>query len=296
MGEIGTEGKRCLGMLCLTGVLYTVIGVCINTYSLGSGGKGKERRMPSKKYGEGRDEEYDSIKVSSGVGEREERNMMDPSNWRDSSPPPVVVRGICKTYRRRGEDLEALKPVSFTVEVGEVMGFLGPNGAGKSTLISILTGQMSAKSGEAWIGGHNIVSELHEVYKLIGVCPQFDIFWDNLTIEDHLLFYLRLKGCDTEREREKVRDIAFEVDLLDHLYKPARSLSGGMKRRLSLAISLVGNPKVVFLDEPTTGLDPVNREAFWGIIEKVKRDKAIILTTHLMQEADYLSDRIGSQD
>lgn len=207
----------------------------------------------------------------------------------------VVVRGVCKSYGNRKN--QALKPLHLVIKRGQVFGLLGPNGAGKTTLLNILTGMIRSDSGDAWIGGSNVSTELHNVYKSIGVCPQFDVFWEDLTIEEHLLFYLRLKGIDPkDSEIEKVHKVCKAVELQDVMRKKAKHLSGGMKRRLSLAVALIGEPAVIFLDEPTTGLDPLNREAFWKIIQKVKVMTSVILTTHLMQEADYLCDRIGSLD
>lgn len=122
------------------------------------------------------------------------------------------------------------------------------------------------------------------------------MLWEDLTIEDHLLFYLRLKGISNSDEKQNVAKAADQVLLKPHLHKKVRELSGGMKRRLSLAISLVGDPKVIFLDEPTTGLDPANRTQFWSILFNVKKGRAILLTTHIMKEADILSDKIAIID
>ena len=120
--------------------------------------------------------------------------------------------------------------------------------------------------------------------------------WDDLTVEDHLLFYLRLKGLSNLDAGKSVIAAAEDVLLIPHLRKKVKELSGGMKRRLSLSISLVGDPKVIFLDEPTTGLDPANRSQFWNILFKVKKGRAILLTTHIMKEADVLSDKIAIID
>lgn len=216
------------------------------------------------------------------------------SKCRDFDEYSIVIDGLSKVYQKAGKPFFALKNTGLCVQKGEVLGLLGPNGAGKTTLISILTGVTKPDSGAAWVGGYNILTELPNVYKNIGVCPQFDLFWEELTIEEHLLFYLRLKGSDLLYERENVDKVCKDVELLEHKYKRAKQLSGGMKRRLSLAIATIGDPKAIFLDEPTTGLDPLNREKFWKILERIKPNKSIILTTHLMQEADYLSDRIGN--
>ena len=129
---------------------------------------------------------------------------------------------------------------------------------------------------------------------MIGLCPQFDTVWPTLTVQEHLLLYARLKGIPLESESAAAQSVAAQVELNgDAYYQPASQLSGGMRRRLSLGIALVGNPKIVFLDEPTTGLDPETKLGVWRILEKQKDGRAIILTTHSMEEADALSTRIG---
>ena len=292
LGELRGEGHRTLVVFLATGLMYPVIGVLMNAVNFSfkkyTSLKGKA------KYSMGEKEDGDvKHKLSSG-GEAGEMEVIDPASWVNDEIPPIIVKGVHKVYQKAGANFTALHPTTFRVNKGEVLGLLGPNGAGKTTLISILTGLIKPTSGEAWVGGHHVLTDLPSVYKSIGVCPQFDLFWEDLTIEEHLLFYLRLKGSDTSTEDERIREICSQVELREHMHKQAKSLSGGMKRRLSLAVALAGDPKAVFLDEPTTGLDPLNREGFWKIIEKVKANKAIILTTHLMQEADFLSDRIGT--
>lgn len=192
-----------------------------------------------------------------------------------------------------GSKFQALAEIDLAVESNQILGLLGPNGAGKTTLLSILTGIHDSNSGYARIDRSDVATQLNEVYKKIGVCPQFDLLWEDLTIEDHLLFYLRLKGIKTANETASVKKAVNEVFLTPHLKKKVKELSGGMKRRLSLSIALVGEPKVIFLDEPTTGLDPANRRQFWKILSKVKKKRAIVLTTHIMKEADVLSDIIA---
>ena len=127
----------------------------------------------------------------------------------------------------------------------------------------------------------------------MGVCPQHDILWDDLTIEEHLLMFGKLKQIPEELLYEEVYDKLRSVELLDKKDCLSRTLSGGMKRRLSIAIAFIGNPKIVFLDEPTTGMDPNTRQSVWKLIKELKSDKVIILTTHAMEEADILSDRIA---
>lgn len=300
--EFDGEARVALRVFQLTAVLYPVLGVLLNYLQFAGWFK---LRCPSKARSPRPAEEeldadnMDSLQAArtdcgpseSGLREEESKaNIID-----DHSSYPVVVKGVSKTYVKRGKPFQALKPTYLVIEKEQVFGLLGPNGAGKTTLLTILTGMIRSESGNAWIGGSNINTELPNVYKSIGVCPQFDIFWEDLTIEEHLIFYLRLKGVDSAKsEMQKVEQVCREVELFDDRRKKAKTLSGGMKRRLSLAVALIGQPDVIFLDEPTTGLDPLNRESFWKIIQRIKKSSSVILTTHLMQEADYLCDRIGT--
>merc|ERR1712023_422437 len=181
------------------------------------------------------------------------------------------------------------------VAKGECFGLLGPNGAGKTTTISMLTGLFPPSRGNAIVSGFDLRKELKLIYDVMGICPQFDITWPDLNIEDHLYFYARLKGLSKEIEKEAVNKLIEEVGLTDaaKLKKKSKELSGGMRRRLSLAMSLIGQPEVVFLDEPTTGLDPETKRNIWALLDKVKQGRCIILTTHSMDEADALCERIG---
>jgi len=176
---------------------------------------------------------------------------------------------------------------------GECFGLLGPNGAGKTTLISILTGLYPPTDGYAWVDGYDVHTEMDYIHRNIGVCPQHDILWDDLTCVEHLLFYARLKGVPKNEEMNQVEKILKEVGLSDSATKQANELSGGMRRRLSIAISLVGDSPILFLDEPTTGLDPETRRYLWTTIQNAKVGRCIILTTHSMEEADVLSTKIA---
>ena len=188
----------------------------------------------------------------------------------------------------------AVKGTYLAVPEGECFGLLGPNGAGKTTTISMLTGLFSPSKGGAKVGGFDLESELYKVHRIMGVCPQFDCLWDSLTCRETLLFYSRLKGVPSDEEKEHVDKSLLSVGLQEFADRKVKELSGGMKRRVSLAVSLCGKARVIFLDEPTTGLDPVTRRALWDTLLDIKRDKrCIILTTHSMEEADVLCDRIG---
>ncbi|KAL2912513.1 hypothetical protein HK105_208002 [Polyrhizophydium stewartii] len=219
---------------------------------------------------------------------RVDNNQFDPKS-------PIVVRHMRKVYTGRsgaGPKL-AVKDVTFAAEQGIVFGLLGPNGAGKTTLISMLTGLYEASAGDATLAGFDIKTQTHDVYQNIGICPQFNILWEYHTVQEHLLFYARLKGISAEDEARAVHQAIVNVALQEQWDVEVRNLSGGQMRRVSIAIALLGNPRVVFLDEPTTGLDPEVRRQIWNIVERTRSDKTIVLTTHSMEEAEALCQRIG---
>jgi ABC-type multidrug transport system ATPase subunit len=158
----------------------------------------------------------------------------------------------------------ALKGFSMNLEENEIFGLLGPNGAGKTTLISVLTGMYPQTDGRAFINGVMVGNT--ETNKFIGVCPQFDLLWRDLTVYEHLKFYAKLKNVASEVIENKIDEAIKDVDLEDWKDHASSELSGGMQRRLSLAIALVGDPKLVFLDEPSSGLDPSHRRQMWNIL------------------------------
>ncbi|KAI8925025.1 hypothetical protein BC831DRAFT_284716 [Entophlyctis helioformis] len=222
-----------------------------------------------------------------------ERARVDNSQYDPASP--LVMKHMRKVYGGRGGagPKLAVKDVTFAVEEGIVFGLLGPNGAGKTTLISILTGLYEASTGFATIGGYDVKTQTSEVYKRVGICPQFDILWEELTVGEHLYFYARLKGIPAAQEKIAVAQALTNVSLTAFENRLTKGLSGGEKRRLSIAIALLGSPSVVFLDEPTTGLDPEVRRLIWNIVNEARLGKTIVLTTHSMEEAEALCQRIG---
>ncbi|KAI9237881.1 MAG: P-loop containing nucleoside triphosphate hydrolase protein, partial [Podila humilis] len=187
----------------------------------------------------------------------------------------------------------ALRGMSLGVEKNTVLGLLGPNGAGKSTMIHLLTGLYKPTSGTAYVAGANIDNQMSLVHLRTGVCPQHDILWDELTIADHLLFYSRLRGVPPALEQQAVAYAIASVCLTKFRDRQVKSLSGGERRRVSIAISMLGDNRVIFLDEPTTGLDPAIRRIIWDVVNRIKVDRTVVLTTHSMEEADVLSDRIA---
>eukprot|EP00842_Homolaphlyctis_polyrhiza_P004811 jgi/Hompol1/5330/HPOL_004344-RA len=222
-----------------------------------------------------------------------ERNRIDSNQFDPASP--LILKHLRKVFGGRGGagPKLAVKDATFAVEEGIVFGLLGPNGAGKTTIISMLTGLFGASAGFASIGGFDIKNQTEEVYKRIGICPQFDILWSELTVGEHLYFYARLKGIPAHQERLAVQQALRNVSLEKFEHRQSGGLSGGEKRRLSIAMALLGSPKVVFLDEPTTGLDPEVRRLIWSIIDSSKVGKTVVLTTHSMEEAEALCQRIA---
>ena len=204
----------------------------------------------------------------------------------------VVINGIEKEYEGRyGQPKKvALKGVSFVIDDNECFGLLGGNGAGKTTLISILTGVFSPTSGNAFVAGSDILLDMDGVQNKIGVCPQFDIFYPELTTVEHLLFYARLKGV--KNEQKVVATTLQEMELTSVANRQSKNLSGGMRRRLSMGIAIIGDPKIIILDEPTTGLDPLTRRQVWETLVRLKKNRSLILTTvrklHLIFSVSFL--------
>mmetsp|Transcript_127102 Transcript_127102/g.219925 ORF Transcript_127102/g.219925 Transcript_127102/m.219925 type:complete len:1825 (-) Transcript_127102:346-5820(-) len=215
------------------------------------------------------------------------------SDQYDNLNRPVVIKQLRKQYGNRHGHV-AVSGLSLSMGNNTCFGLLGPNGAGKTTTISMLSGIYSCTSGTATLNGFDINTQMHQVRLSIGLCPQHDILWSkHLCCDDHLLFYARLKGVPPEAEADHVTYWLAKVGLLHKRRVLPKEMSGGEQRRLSIAIALVGSPKIVLLDEPTTGLDPTHRREIWDLVGDAKQDRCIILTTHSMEEAEVLSDNIG---
>eukprot|EP00735_Rhodelphis_limneticus_P009812 TRINITY_DN2875_c1_g1::TRINITY_DN2875_c1_g1_i2::g.6040::m.6040 TRINITY_DN2875_c1_g1::TRINITY_DN2875_c1_g1_i2::g.6040 ORF type:complete len:991 (-),score=211.47,sp/Q8LPK0/AB8A_ARATH/42.77/0.0,ABC_tran/PF00005.22/1.5e-26,ABC2_membrane_3/PF12698.2/2.6e-14,AAA_21/PF13304.1/0.15,AAA_21/PF13304.1/1.5e-10,ABC2_membrane_4/PF12730.2/7.4e+02,ABC2_membrane_4/PF12730.2/0.00054,SMC_N/PF02463.14/0.0059,IstB_IS21/PF01695.12/14,IstB_IS21/PF01695.12/20,SRP54/PF00448.17/0.33,AAA_23/PF13476.1/8.1e+03,AAA_23/PF1347 len=217
--------------------------------------------------------------------------------YREDAPDnsAILCRSLRKVYppRAGGKKHVAVKNLSMSIGKTECFGLLGPNGAGKTTTITMLCGFQAPTSGQAIIAGLDVAEDMDLIHSNIGVCPQHDLLWGTLTPREHLLFYARLKGLRGQELEDSVRDALKSVNLLGVQNKQVGQFSGGMKRRLSVAIAIIGRPAVVFLDEPSTGLDPASRRSLWQAITASKKDSAIILTTHSMEEAEALCDRLG---
>eukprot|EP00924_Labyrinthula_sp_SR-Ha-C_P000002 maker-scaffold_101-snap-gene-0.4-mRNA-1 protein AED:0.18 eAED:0.20 QI:0/0/0/1/0.33/0.25/4/0/1756 len=204
----------------------------------------------------------------------------------------IQIRGLSKFFSSGSGTVRAVNEVDLDVYEGEILSLLGHNGAGKTSLLRILSGAYKPTKGDARVYGAQLTKSLDKIRSSLGFCPQENLLYPELTVFEHLKFYLKVKGVGGN-ERVLVERSAAEVGLSTKLHTRASSLSGGMKRRLSLAISMVGGSKVVFVDEPTSGVDPWNRRALWDILKNCKEGRVIILTTHFMDEAEILGDRIA---
>uniref|UniRef100_A0A8B9MKZ8 ATP-binding cassette sub-family A member 2 n=1 Tax=Accipiter nisus TaxID=211598 RepID=A0A8B9MKZ8_9AVES len=206
-------------------------------------------------------------------------------------PLVVCIDKLTKVYKT--DKKLALNKLSLNLYENQVVSFLGHNGAGKTTTMSILTGLFPPTSGSATIYGHDIRTEMDEIRKNLGMCPQHNVLFDRLTVEEHLWFYSQLKSMAEEEIRKEMDKMIEDLELSNKRHSLVQTLSGGMKRKLSVAIAFVGGSRAVILDEPTAGVDPYARRAIWDLILKYKPGRTILLSTHHMDEADLLGDRIA---
>ncbi|XP_050245854.1 ABC transporter A family member 1 isoform X2 [Quercus robur] len=205
----------------------------------------------------------------------------------------IQIRNLHKVYATKKGNCCAVNSLQLTLYENQILALLGHNGAGKSTTISMLVGLLTPTSGDAMVFGKNIITDMDEIRKTLGVCPQNDILFAELTVKEHLEIFAILKGVNEEFLERVVMDMIDEVGLADKTNTTVKALSGGMKRKLSLGIALIGDSKVIILDEPTSGMDPYSMRLTWQLIKKLKKGRIILLTTHSMDEADELGDRIA---
>ncbi len=201
----------------------------------------------------------------------------------------IRAEGLTKRYKQ----VTAVDGLDLAVEKGELFALLGVNGAGKTTIIKMLSCLTRPTAGDAFLGGHSVVSDAGGVKGIIGVSPQETAVAPNLTGRENLELMCGVHGFSKEKRREKVRELARQLGLEEVLGRKAGKLSGGWQRRLSIAMALVSEPEILFLDEPTLGLDVLARSDLWELIRGLKGKITMVLTTHYLEEAEALSDRIG---
>ena len=199
----------------------------------------------------------------------------------------IKTKNLCKEYK----DVKAVNNISIEIKEGELFGLLGINGAGKTTLIKLLTGIINPTSGDINVFDMKYPEDMVQVKEILNISPQETAIAPNLTVKENLDFMAGIYLIKDKEKRIKNLIKLFKLDSV--LNRKTKNLSGGWQRKLSLAISLINEPKILFLDEPTLGLDVIARKELWKILENLKGKMTIILTTHYMEEAEYLSDRIG---
>ena len=201
----------------------------------------------------------------------------------------IEIKGLTKKYK----DTLAVDGLELTIHRGELFSLLGINGAGKTTTIKMLSCLLKPDGGEAQLLGHSICTEPQKVKAVIGISPQETAVAPNLTVRENLELMCGVQGFSSEKTREKMAALTREFNLESIRNKRAGKLSGGWQRRLSIAMALIGEPEILFLDEPTLGLDVIARSELWDTIRSLKGKITVVLTTHYMEEAEALSDRIG---
>ena len=194
---------------------------------------------------------------------------------------------------RRYKNLIAVDRLDLEIKRGELFALLGVNGAGKTTTIKMLTGLTKPTSGEAFVGGYSITAQLEQVKKLIGVSPQETAIAPNLSVKENLELICGIHGFSKEKTKRRIEELSSQFTLESVMKRKAGKLSGGWQRRVSIAMALISEPRILFLDEPTLGLDVIARHELWELIGNLKGKITMVLTTHYMEEAEALSDRIG---
>ena len=201
----------------------------------------------------------------------------------------IKTVGLVKRYK----DITAVDGLDIEIHGGELFALLGVNGAGKTTVIKMLSGITRPTGGDAFVGGCSITESLQRVKELIGVAPQETAVAPKLSVKENLALICGIHGFSREKTRQRIEELSDRFSLNGVLKRKAGTLSGGWQRRVSIAMALIGEPKILFLDEPTLGLDVIARHELWNVIRTLKGRITIVLTTHYMEEAEALSDRIG---
>uniref|UniRef100_A0A8C0BET1 ATP binding cassette subfamily A member 3 n=1 Tax=Buteo japonicus TaxID=224669 RepID=A0A8C0BET1_9AVES len=283
-----------LGMLLLDSVLYGVVAWYVEAVFPGEYGVPQPWYFfltPSYWCGRPR------TVVGKEKEEEEDPEKALKSQYIEEEPADLVsgikIKHLSKVFKVGNKMKEAVKDLTVNMYEGQITVLLGHNGAGKTTTLSMLTGLHSPTGGQAYINGYEISQDMVLIRRSLGLCPQHDVLFDNMTVEEHLRFYAGLKGYPPSKCPEEINHILRILNLEDKRRSLTKALSGGMKRKLSIGIALIGDSKVVMLDEPTSGMDPASRRATWDLLQQQRSNRTILLTTHFMDEADLLGDRIA---
>ncbi|XP_004623169.1 ATP-binding cassette sub-family A member 3-like [Octodon degus] len=279
-----------MGMLLLDSFLYGVVAWYIGAVFPGKYGMPKPWNfflMRAYWFGEQHTAKNETIQyeetIQSQYFENEPTNLM----------AGIQIKHLYKIFEENNTVKIALRDLSLNLYKGQITVLLGPNGAGKSTTLSILSGLYPPTSGKAYVNGYDISQDMDQIRKSFGICPQQNLLFDYLTVSEHLYFFCVIKGVPYKSCWKEIGHMLSAFKLLEKQTAFSKSLSGGMKRKLAIIIALIGGSQVVIMDEPTSGMDPASRRATWDLLQSYKQGRTILLTTHYMDEADVLGDRIA---
>ncbi|XP_036692833.1 ATP-binding cassette sub-family A member 5 isoform X2 [Balaenoptera musculus] len=281
-------------MLALNSIFYVLLAVYLDQVIPGEFGLRRSSfyfLKPS--YWSKSKRNYKELSEGSVSGNISFSEIVEPVSSEFIGKEAIRISAIQKTYRKKGENVEALRSLSFDIYEGQITALLGHSGTGKSTLMNILCGLCPPSDGFASVYGHRVseIDEMFEARKMIGICPQLDIHFDVLTVEENLSILASIKGIPANNVIQEVQKVLLDLDMQAIKDNQAKKLSGGQKRKLSVGIAVLGNPKVLLLDEPTAGMDPCSRHIVWNLLKYRKANRVTVFSTHFMDEADILADR-----
>ncbi|NXS10345.1 ABCA5 protein, partial [Neodrepanis coruscans] len=236
---------------------------------------------------------YKELSESGINGSLSFSEIVEPMPSEFQGKEAIRISCVQKTFRKKGETVEALRNLSFDIYEGQITALLGHSGTGKTTLMNILCGLCPPTDGFVSVYGHRVseIDEMLEVRQITGVCPQADIHFDILTVEENLSIFAAIKGIPQNDLIQEVQKVLLDLEMQPIRDNQAKKLSGGQKRRLSVGVAVLGNPKVLLLDEPTAGMDPCSRHIVWNLLKQRKASGVTVFSTHFMDEADILADR-----
>ncbi|KAJ6646771.1 Phospholipid-transporting ATPase ABCA3 [Pseudolycoriella hygida] len=281
-----------MAFLLLTAIMFLMLTMYIENIFPGSYGVAKPWNYPFKKDYWFPSKNRNSYQAFGDHNDDNDSAQINPGNFEDeptNEHAGVVIKNMCKTFDKK----VAVCNLSMNMYNNQITALLGHNGAGKTTTFSMLTGMIGSTSGTALINGYDIHTDTDMARSSMGFCPQHNILFDELTVREHILFFSLLKGLSPEASNEEVQKYVRLLELEPKINEMSQNLSGGMKRKLSIGIALCGQSKVVFCDEPTSGMDAASRRSLWNVLIEEKKDRVIVLSTHFMDEADVLGDRIA---
>ncbi|XP_068769447.1 cholesterol transporter ABCA5 isoform X2 [Struthio camelus] len=281
-------------LLVLDSIFYLLVAVYLDQVIPGEFGLRRTSFFFMKpSFWSKRRKNYKELYESSINGSLSFSELVEPVPSEFQGKEAIRISCVQKTFRKKGETVEALRNLSFDIYEGQITALLGHSGTGKTTLMNILCGLCPPTDGFVSVYGHKVseIDEMLEVRRIAGVCPQLDIHFDILTVEENLSIFAAIKGIPQNDLIQEVQKVLLDLDMQPIRDNQAKKLSGGQKRKLSVGIAILGNPKVLLLDEPTAGMDPCSRHVVWNLLKNRKANRVTVFSTHFMDEADILADR-----